>query len=78
MERRLTLHRIAPVRDRALPVAYEVGGLPQNEDVMILNVGSAWRVMRAKNGVRRSWTEGFASAEDALASVQADVDRGDA
>ena len=36
-----------------------------------------WKVLRVRNGVRQSWTEGHESLEDAFATVQAEHERSD-
>lgn len=79
MANRLTLQPIIHAGDgprlpTANPTVFEVVGLPPGDEALLRRVGNRWKVMRLKNGVRTSWSEGYESAEDALAVVQAQFD----
>lgn len=56
------------------PWLYEVVGLPPEHDVFIRKLGNHWKVLRMRDGVRTSWSEGYASPEGALATVEAEWD----
>ena len=53
---------------------YQVIGVPPGHEVFIRRTDGTWKVMRAKNGVRRSWDEGYPTLDDAFAAVRFECD----
>jgi hypothetical protein len=75
MENRLTLRPIMHAGEDAElstrnPTIFEVIGFPSGEEAVIRRVDNRWKIIRVRNGVRTSWSEGYESAEDALAVLQ--------
>ena len=50
--------------------AYAVHGLPPGEQAFISQFGDTWRTMKYKNGLPGSWAGAYATAEEALETLQ--------
>lgn len=74
----LTLRRVV-LQGKASPHAgdytmYEVVGLPSGIEAFIRRIDGTWKVIRVRNGIRKSWAEGFDTLEDAFDTLRADYE----
>jgi hypothetical protein len=53
---------------------YEVIGLPLGHEVFLRRTDGKWKVLRVKNGVRQSWSEGYESLDDAFETVRGEYE----
>jgi hypothetical protein len=53
---------------------YEVEPLPLGERASIAKIGTSWKILRTKSGVQSDWAGDFRTAEEALASLQNELD----
>jgi hypothetical protein len=58
---------------RSEPYRYEVLGLPTGSGAMLARLSGVWKVLRIERGKGYAWNGSFASAEDALASLDGEV-----
>jgi len=58
---------------RSEPYRYEVLGLPTGSGAMLARLSGVWKILRIERGKGYAWNGSFASAEDALASLDGDV-----
>ena len=58
---------------------YKVGGMPPGQEASIANRGSryqeSWQVFRVTDGLDSGWSGHYKSADDALADIQAELQR---
>ena len=54
-------------------VWYEVVGLPVGEKAKVANVRGRWRILQKHNEIPTEWRGEYASAEEALAALQAET-----
>jgi len=54
---------------RSEPYRYEVIGLPNGSGAMLARLSGVWKVLKIERGKGYAWNGSFASAEDALASL---------
>ena len=55
---------------RSEPYRYEVIGLPNGSGAMLARLSGVWKILRIERGKGHAWNGSFASAEDALASLE--------
>jgi len=55
---------------RSEPYRYEVIGLPNGSGAMLARLSGVWKVLKIERGKGYAWNGSFASAEDALASLE--------
>ena len=51
------------------PYQYEVIGLPNGSGAMLARLSGVWKVLKIERGKGHAWNGSFASAEDALGSL---------
>ena len=56
------------------PYRYEVVGLPAGRGAMIAKLSGVWKILKIEPGKCFAWTGSFVSADDALTSLEGDVD----
>lgn len=55
------------------PFQYEVMGMPTGQKAMIADLNHRWRIMRIFDDVSGDWRDEHATAEEALAALQAEL-----
>ena len=56
------------------PDRYEVVGLPAGRGAMLARLSGVWKILKIEHGKYSAWTGSFVSADDALTSLEGDVD----
>ena len=56
------------------PYRYEVVGLPAGRGAMLARLSGVWKILKIEPGKYYAWTGSFVSADDALTSLEGDVD----
>ena len=56
------------------PYQYEVIGLPTGRGAMLARLSGVWKILKIERGKSHAWTGSFVSADDALTSLEGDVD----
>ena len=68
-----------PLLRKDCPIGYEVQGMPPGLDAHINNLGAPnnnnWMILRTENGVSGERYGEFGSADEALASLEAELNR---
>jgi hypothetical protein len=56
------------------PYRYEVIGLPTGRGAMLARLSGVWKILKIESGKNYAWTGSFVSVEEALTSLENDVD----
>jgi hypothetical protein len=56
------------------PYQYEVIGLPTGRGAMLARLSGVWKILKIESGKNYAWTGSFVSVEEALTSLENDVD----
>jgi hypothetical protein len=69
-----------PISHRNNPIGYVVESMPADQKAFISNFGvpstadtAQWKILRVQQGVQGDWHGDFATADDALASLQTQI-----
>src|SRR6476659_4725399 len=54
--------------------SYQVVGLPAGRGAMLARLSGVWKILKIEPGKNYAWTGSFVSADDALTSLEGDVD----
>lgn len=55
------------------PYRYEVIGLPAGRGAILARLSGVWKILKIEPGKYCAWTGSFVSADDALTSLEGDV-----